>query len=249
MRRIFAALLCVLLLTACVPADENLNGADTPQTQTSPATTDMRQEKDTEDIEELIYSEKWKMYCSKPDSYIVFQYDPDAEYDYPGKSFDRSQMFKDSFYAVADGEPYLIADQPVSCWDVTSEHIYYVLYNDPLKVYRSDLDGNEQIVVYQSDFDHVTDLEYSGIDANGDLILALNNNYIVKYNILSMDMDMLFEAHMILYFAYLPNSLSFTEKNEGPVIFWHGHIDKNSEYEGHLYFLNKHLLNNEEDNL
>lgn len=214
------ALCLALLLCACATDDATPTGETTELTSVTSDPTIVTAAPTANNAELLLYIQKWETYCQKPFTYIVFNYDPSQEYDYPGKAFDRSSMEKGHYYAVDDGDVYDISDQHIIAQDITSEHIYYVLSNDPSAVYRCTLHGENHVLLYRSEFGSISSIQYSGTDSSGQLFLSeANKTYrFTQYDIPSGSVQLLKDTDQKAGFVYYPHSLDFTAKNLGPVV-------------------------------
>lgn len=211
---LFLLTLCLTLpLCACAGDDIHPTG-DTAEP------TIVTTESTAENTKLLLFIQKWEVYCQKPFAYIMFNYDPSQEYDYPGKAFDRSFMEEGHSYAVDDGDVYDISDQYIIAQDITSEHIYYVLSDDPCTVYRCTLHGENHVLLYRSEFGSISSVQYSGTDSSGQLFLSeVNETYrFTRYDIPSGSLQLLKETDFKAGFVYYPHSLDFTEENLGPVL-------------------------------
>ena len=236
-RMIVVLLMLALLLSACTTTGQTPTepvSDTTPPTTATESTAAPTEPMPTADPQEV---EAYQQYSSAPFTYKVCCYKPTAEYDYPGKAFDRTNMVTDYFYGIDDGDVYLISDQPVLRWDITKEHVYYVTSTEPTKVYRTNLHGQEKTVVYSTENGSVTWVEFSGKDANGKLIIAEDQRRIVEYVLSSRTTKVLLEAYHIPYFTYSPYpEILGGDNSKGPAIWWRGRLNENDQEDFHLTY-------------
>ena len=181
----------------------------------------------------------WKQYSNQPETYRVIRgYDPQSSYDYPGKGFDRSQMVEGGWYILDDGQIIPMAVQ-FSVWHVSSEYLYYVLPDQPRTVYRSDLHMEEITVIYESEYGDIGYIQFSGFDANGQLVLLEGGNRIVFYDISTGDIEVALEAGNIKWVvSYSPVDYcqDWASKVYNPIIYWVGSVNEESISE-YVYYL------------
>lgn len=186
----------------------------------------------------------YKQYNIHPKTYFVLNYKAGksgGDYVYPGKPFDTSGMIDGALYAIDDGAVYLLTEHYTTDICKTSEHIYYVLKEDPKKVWRTDHYGTNHTVIYESEYGNVTGLQYFGINENGKLIMAENYNRIIMYDIPSKNIDVLMEAYKLDQFYFSPDGKEFSRSEA--MIFWKGLLnesDQEMRYENtYHYFIHK----------
>ena len=155
---------------------------------------------------------------------------------YEGEEFTTDGMKDGGLYAVNDGEVFIITEQYVSDWErcivrgpVTyTSHVFYVLRDEPTKVWISDKDGKEQSLLYDSSYGEITFL-YHHSDTPQMLYIAESKNRIVAYDMQAKSTEVLFEAHMIEQFSYQPSEQK---------IYWKGYFyesDPVNPYVGNTY--------------
>lgn len=197
------------------------------------------------------YQEDWDKYLHVSEGFYVFVYNAESEYDHPGQPMDRSSMVTGCLYSFDcyAGKTCLITDQSVLTFMKTSEHIYYVLEAEPEKVYRTDHDGENKTVIYESTYGDVTFLRYYGSDSNGKLIAAEEQNRIIAYDIPTGETEVLMEAYLIGQFYFTPYSLTMdhvvehiSEEELGPTVLWEGKLHEGDpdkpDGDTYYYFVN-----------
>ena len=235
MKKLFCLLLAALLLCGCQPAQQiPTDDTTVPTVQTQPPTqTDSPKitEPSTEPTMPGYDIDAWKKYSYQPETYrVIREYDPEAEYDYPGKGFDRSQMVEGNWYILDDGV-VIPMDVQFSLWHVSSEHLYYTLPGEPRTVYRSDLHMEETTVIYESEYGDIGYIQFSGFDANGQLVLMEGGNRIVFYDIPTGEIEVVVEASNIKrVISYSPVDFyqDWASKVYNPIINWVGSVDEES---------------------
>ena len=258
MKKLFVLLPLVLILTlaAChqvvepdngtPPATQSITIRPGPQISTRPATepttppttqptTPPTTQPTSPTTIHDTFDEAWKAYSYTPLTYLLIPgYDPTEDYEYHGEDFDRSDLVVGYYYGVDDGDVYLIADQPLLAEDVTSEHVYYVLSGEPTKLYRCSLHGENHTLVYESDHGNISYVQYSGVDANGELFICENKDRIISYDLPSGTTDVVMTAHEIQWvYFYMPVS----REDKGPYIEWKGSLDGENYYDDIRYYL------------
>ena len=220
------------------PTDESTQ----PTTETTaPTETEPTESTDpsTEPPPSTFDIDTWKQYSHQPETYRVIQgYDPQSSYDYPGKSFDRSQMVEGHWYILDDGVIIPMAVQ-LSVWHVSSEHLYYTLPDQPRTIYRSDLHMEESSVIYQSEYGDIGYIQYSGFDANGQLVLLEGGNRIVFYDIATEELEVVLEASEItwvFYYSPVDTYHDWTSQIYSPTIMWKGSIN-GGDHSEYIYYL------------
>lgn len=226
---------------------ETQKPTDPPKpTETTPPTTDPLPT-------DPVYDMMWKEYNKHPDTYTVFRFSGDHEILYPGKAYDTSNMIEGAFYAVDDGDVYLITEEYVINWFVTSEHIYYIKKDDAAKVYRTDHCGGNLTVIFESENGSINCLQYFGTNSNGKLLMTEDQDQlitseskeqIIMYDIRTGETEVLMEVHEIGQFHYYPYSVLFdrvveqiSEEDLGPTIYWKGYIADNDVNGTYYYFV------------
>ena len=239
MKKLLAILLCVLLLSGCKPNGTHPTKpvGDPPSSSSATEdTTEQTTEGSTEEVvQEPPYYENWDAYLYDNSVYPII-YNAETEYDRLGAYIDKETMVSGYFYSInVDTEDiYLITEKAVVVYMQTSEHIYYVLEEEPRKVYRTDETGADLTVVYESTYGDVTYIDYYGTDASGILLAAEDNKRIVSYDIPTGAVTVLMEAYYIESFYYTPYSVVhdnvykyICSKELGPTIFWSGKAREN----------------------
>ncbi len=251
-------LVLILTLAACKPAAVPGNGTTQgtqpvaispgPQISTQPATepttppttqpTTAPTTQPTTPTESVDF-EAWKAYSYTPLTYILIPgYDPTQSYEYHGEDFDESGLVVGHYYGVDNGDVYPIADQPLLAEDVTSEHVYYVLSSEPTKLYRCSLHGENHTLVYESGHGDISYVQYSGVDANGELFICENKDRIISYDLPTGETDVVMTAHEIQWvYFYRPVAYETATEDKGPFIEWKGSLDGEKYYMYNTYYL------------
>ncbi len=183
--------------------------------------------------------EAWKAYSYTPLTYILIPgYDPTQSYEYHGEDFDESGLVVGHCYGVDNGDVYPIADQPLLAEDVTSEHVYYVLSSEPTKLYRCSLHGENHTLVYESGHGDISYVQYSGVDANGELFICENKDRIISYDLPTGETDVVMTAHEIQWvYGYMPVPLGSEIDDKGPYFDWKGSMDGEKYYMYNRYYM------------
>lgn len=167
------------------------------------------------------YLEAWEAYSNQPFTFIVIPgYHSGNTYDYAGKDFDKAGLKEGYYYAVDDGAVYYLTDQHLAVIDVTAEHIYYVMSSDPTALYRCTLHGEDHTLLYRSNFGNINQIQYSGIDSEGQLfIVEAGACYrVIMYDLASETEEVLLERIPKGGIYYRPHSLDYTSENKGAVL-------------------------------
>ena len=137
-------------------------------------------------------------YAMPPYAYIAFVYKTNSEYDYAGEAFDQSNMIEGYFYAVHDGDVYLIAESNTTYTSITNEHLYYIATNEHHRIYRSDHYGNQKEVIYEAPAGrNVTSFTYAGKNSDGILFVVEDEHRLLQYDLASKETTVLLEANTV----------------------------------------------------
>lgn len=187
---------------------------------------------------EPVQTVTWQEYNQTPETYMVFRYYPGGEYDYGGKPFDTSELNNGDFYAVDDGVVYEINASYTPYWFTTCEHIYYAEKRSN-EIYRSDLHGGDDVVIYTSQDGTVGGFQYVGTNSQGKLIILEDGSRIVLYDIATGATEVLMEAYYISGFTYVPYTIEdaqimdqFGTDFVGSAIYWQGYLNEADNYLG-----------------
>ena len=240
MKRILCLLLAAVLLCGCTYFSPNPTKPSEHTDESTVPSTVPKETAPTEQASSIVDIDAWKQYSHQPETYrLIRGYDPESSYDYPGKGFDRSQMVKDRWYILDDGEIIPMAVQ-FSVWHVSSEHLYYTLLDQPRTVYRSNLHMEETTVIYQSEYGDIGFIQFSGFDANGQLVLLEGKDHIIFYDIPTGSVELALEASEITWvYAYTPTDVlheGWESQTYNPTIQWRGSMD-GIIYSDYCYYL------------
>ena len=242
-------LMGMLVLTACTEKTGQPDGTEnttTPTAATTPsapsAATDPTTAPTTAPTASPTAVPTAEPTTVRDNKYVVFLYKEGtnhSDYDngYEGARFTTDGMKVGGIYAVNDGQICVITEQNVSLWETAIvresvtyvSHTFYVLRDDPTKVWMSNRDGTEQRVVYTSQYGEVTYL-YHHSDSAGILYIAEKENRIIALDMQTGKFEVMFEAHKIEQFSYQPS------ENR---IFWSGYLnasDPVNPYSGNAYY-------------
>ena len=110
-------------------------------------------------------------------------------------------------YQETEDQCFLITDQPIKQCNrgivfqyvisTVKHYLYYVLEDEPNRVYRSDYTGTEQVLLYESPCEEITDLDYVGVNPNGKLLICEGNRYVVFFDIPTGQREVLVEDDSI----------------------------------------------------
>lgn len=247
-------LILTVFLSACAPVAQNPDDAtDGSASQESSSATggsnaeegnNANQEEKPDpmaELAELLKVDDYELYKTYayetwPEfyKYIYFHEGTNpSDYDgYFGKPFTVEGMVHHCLYAVDDGTVTTIVAKPISDFEYTSEHFYYVLEEEPRKVWRTDYYGKSHEVVYESTYGDITQIQHFGKVADEKLFVLEGGNRVVVYDFVTKKVTVLLEAYSIEQFYYSPTSTLFERvlsqyvgKGEhGPVISWEGII-------------------------
>ncbi|MBQ8358968.1 MAG: hypothetical protein IJX37_03495 [Oscillospiraceae bacterium] len=151
---------------------------------------------------------------------------------YEGEEFTTDGMKDGGLYAVNDGEILVITEQYVSKWDRAivrgpvkyTSHVFYVLRDEPKKVWISDRYGQNQSLLYESLNGEITSL-YHHSDTPQILYIAESQNRIIAYDMQTTRIEVQLEAPLIKSFTYVPSEY---------LIRWSGYLNK-SDFESSQY--------------
>lgn len=160
---------------------------------------------------------------------MVFRYKAGkdhSDYDdgYWGKAFTTDGMKDGGVYAVDDGTVHVITEQYTSVWTraivrgpvLYTSHAFYVLRDDPTKVWISDRNGGDQKVLYESQYGEITFL-YHHSDTPQMLYIAEKGNRIIALDMQTGSFEVMFEAYKIEQFSYQPSEQK---------IYWKGYLNE-----------------------
>lgn len=137
------------------------------------------------------------------------------------------------------GKMHLVSNEKVACFDVTSQHLYYVIEGDN-QVIRCDYEytpvGENKTVVYTG-AGTVTSVDHFGAYANELLLLVEDQNKVVTYRPGTGERNELFTAHVVYDAHYDNNAKRFDKNKSGHVVFWRGLPKEDSENESWLYYI------------
>ena len=134
------------------------------------------------------------------------------------------------------GNIHLIANEKVSCFDATSQHLYYVTA-DGKQVIRCDYEfwvGNRTIVYTSTGT--ITSIDHYGTYANDQLLLVEDHSKVVLYQLSSGERKELFTRPMI-FDAHYDSAKRFFKEKSGPAVMWRGLPKEDSETDSWLYFV------------
>lgn len=122
---------------------------------------------------------------------------------YNGKPYTLENLAENGLYAVDDGVVYTISNQPVSKWalDTAGGYIYFVRQSDSRKIWRTDLHGQNSILVYESQHGDITFLRYYR-DSHDWLLLIENSNRCAFFDLTAQKTTALPQVHFMEQFSY-----------------------------------------------
>ena len=103
----------------------------------------------------------------------------------------------------------------------TKEHVYYTVADDCTKILRMDYTGSEPIVIYETDR-KITNFDFYGMDANGDLAIVLDEKQVILYHIATGETEFIMEQYYIESVLYYDTSLHHRTPDVGPTLHWRG---------------------------
>lgn len=184
------------------------------------------------------------MYVWHPDEIYVFDYtEGEQPYGGPGKVFDLSKLDPGHLYVNdVSSDTLTHITGPVIEWAITLEHLYFILEAEPTKVYRTNYQGEEKVLLVDvADFDlfdgieRIDTLSYAGTDAYGKLLFKVDGQKVIQYDLKEQAVRLLMEQNHISYFYYLyPDQWGNTGK--GPKLHWSGY-DEEGKLREYLYFV------------
>ena len=249
-----AAALCVLVTGLWIliymgsTGNSLLPAKPTDPTQVTTAPSDPTEEStestaptETEPVEPELTPEQYGM---SPKQYYPFRFDggaPSFRYD-----IDTSQCKVGLLYVydTVDNQVLQISDKVLveeDCFFATQDHLYYRLEEDPSAIIRSDYFGENQTVIYRSDYGRIDGAHYYGTNLEGKIITRENSNRVCMYDIANKTVIVLLERYNIISALYSEDSAYFIaeEKYEGPLIFWVGQTDANGAVDEYLYCIDE----------
>lgn len=149
-------------------------------------------------------------------------------------------------YDTVQKQVHQITDQELvegDCFFSTLDHLYYRLQADPSAIIRSDYSGENQTVIYRSNYGRIDGADYYGTNPEGKIITRENNNRVCMYDIATETATVLMERYHIASALYSEDSVYFIgeKRYEGPMIFWSGQIDANSAVDEYLYCIGEDM--------
>ena len=107
-------------------------------------------------------------------------------------------------------------------FNVTKEHIYYTLAGDHTKILRTDYTFQEQTVVFETTR-KITDFDFYGMDANGDLAIVLDAQQVILYHMDTGETDLIMEQYYVASVLYFGSSIGHRAAPDvGPTLHWRG---------------------------
>lgn len=198
---------------------------------------------------------EYETYLKSPDLILVCDYngDPDDIPDRPGLIANRDELEVGCtyIYNFETEYAYLLTRSPLVYQQLTSEHVYYILADEPGTVWRTDFCGEETVAIYRSDDQNLTSLYFYGKDTSGQLMVCDNYQKVFSVDPASRECTLLMEAYQILSFSYSQSSCAanwfFLEDDHpnystefGETITFIGLLNKNdpdpSGYSGNRYY-------------
>ena len=199
---------------------------------------------------------EYEAYLNSPDLILVGTYngDPDDIPDRPGQLANWQELEAGCTY-IYNFETlyaYLLSRGPLIDMQCTSEHVYYILKDEPGTIYRTDYCKEETVVVYTSSVPNLTSFYFYGKDTNGQLFVCDNYQKIYSVDSASGEHTLLLEAYQIQSFGYSKSSYGtnwayYAERCNVPVsefgetISFIGFLNENDPdpyiYSGNHYFV------------
>lgn len=162
--------------------------------------------------------------------YFLLRYLPNGEImdgGYEGKPYTTDGMKMDYLYAIDDGVAYSISGGVVGrlTWakDAAQDYIYFVRKDEPKKIWRTDLHGQNPTVVYESQYGDITFLSC----VNGWLSIIENNNRASLLDMKNGKMTVLLEVYQVEQFSY--DAANFR-------VFWRGRLNESDGEDNSYYY-------------
>ena len=150
------------------------------------------------------------------------------------------QLQEGCFYLIfSEDDTYirhiLISEEQADVFVNTSEHVYFTLEDAYPRVYRTDLEGKDKTVIYESEANRIGFMRYYGTDANGVLLICEQDfgmDRIVSFDLATGEKKVLMEAWEIEQFYFTPTSLMednvvvhISNSELGATIYWKGKLN------------------------
>ncbi len=139
---------------------------------------------------------------------------------------------------ASTGRIYLVTNEKVSCFDATSQHLYYVTA-DGKQVIRCEYDyspGGNKTIVYTTT-GAINSIDHYGTYANDKLLLVEDRSKVVLYRLGTGERKALFTRHLVFDAHYDMDAKRYDSKKSGHVVLWRGLQNEDSENDSWLYFI------------
>ena len=233
--------------STAAPTEEPTNAPTEVPTEPTQAPTEAPTEPAPTQCPEEILKVEALNYASARKGYKPFIYEG-GFLNYPG-AIDYSQLQENHLYVYDEekrqvysiGGPvfhFMVVANHRQIYTNTVDYIYFVLENEPTKVYRSDYTGQNRELMYESDGADIVHVEYFGTDAKGKLFTVEDFKQVRMLDIATGEKKLLMEQYYVWYVTYLPDSLWYTKENKGPILEWAGVLNAEDTHDrGYMYFI------------
>lgn len=228
-------ILLVLSLWAC--------GADTPTettlvttVSTTAPTTEHTTETPTESAEITHFDSV--EYCHVPEEYAFFIFDAEDTRFLPETDISKCVDKKMYVYDESQDNLWLVAEEDVMASGGiinTKDHIYYIPENDHTKLYRVEYSGENKTLLYESEHDEISWMDYFGVDPDGVMYLLTGGNRIIALNIATGNVETVMEQYEIISFIYYPDYVRDGGEHLGPTFDWIGKPNEDDKNASYLY--------------
>lgn len=231
MKRVITLLIVAVLMLSIFTGCQSVPDDATDGTTTTPSTSDPVPSSDPEETTEPIPStgpdtgeeslspeEQKARYVWPPEGCTVFLFDGELSPFNPYRDqIDTVGLTAGILYIYREAENTCIPVCPkqVAAFEATKDHIYYILKNEPGKVYRTDYTHREQTALYTSGSGAIASMEYHGTDDKGKLLLCEGNKRIVLVDASTGGTEVLVEQEGIAFCWY-----EYTVERQGFSLKW-----------------------------